>query len=428
MVSSQGNFLMLWVIILQLVFQLYLAFLVGHLLLLTTASWKAPRIKALHGNPPRLRFLILVPAHNEEHLLPYLLASLEKLDYPKGLFQVHVVADNCTDRTVKVVRQTFAHVHVRTDQKHIGKGYALNWLMEQLRQAGEPHDAIVFLDADSIVSPNFLQVMSTHLEYGERAIQAYYAVRNPELSWTGSLRCASLAVLHFLRPQGRMTLGTSAGLKGNGMVFSADLLKHYTWSPSLVEDIELHMALLLDGERVTFAPDAVVWGEMPNKLSSSTSQHMRWEQGKKQIARRYVPKLLLAAWKELWAGQSRRSFLLWDAVMEFLQPPFSILAMASLVSLLTSLAFFAFELTTSASIFDIDPSTLTALCVLLAAGLLLGQGVYLFAGLRSVSAPGQVYRNLLNAPRLMIWKSWQMILMLVGRGKSAWIRTERNEE
>lgn len=419
---------MVWFIILHLVFQLYLAFLVGHLLLLTIASWNTAHVKIPQRETSHSRFLILIPAHNEERLLPDLLTSLQNLDYPKDLFQVHVVADNCTDQTAKVVEQTGAHVHIRMDDQHLGKGYALNWLMEQLRQAGEPQDAIVFLDADSIVSPNFLQVMSAHLQRGERAIQAFYAVRNPEQSWTGNLRYAALAVLHFLRPQGRMVLGTSAGLKGNGMVFAADLIKHYNWSSSLVEDIELHMALLLDGERVTFAPEAVVWGEMPDKLSSSASQHMRWEQGRKQMARSYVPKLLLKAWNELLGGRPRRSWILWDAAMEFLQPPFSILAMLSLVSLITSVVLFIIERVTSASMSYMSQRGLAVLSVFIAGGLLLGQGVYLFAGLRAVSAPRQIYLNLLNAPRLMIWKSWQMFLVLAGQGNSPWIRTKRNEE
>ncbi len=410
-----------------MVFQLYLAFLVGYLLLLTVASWKAPREKITQAGRSHSCFLILIPAHNEERLLPDLLASLEKMDYPKDLFQVHVVADNCTDQTVKVAQQSSAHVHTRMDRQHIGKGYALNWLMEQLRRSGEPHDAIVFLDADSVVSPNFLQVMAGYLEHGERAIQAYYAVRNPEQSWAGSLRYAALAVLHFLRPQGRMALGTSAGLKGNGMVFSADLMKHYTWSASLTEDIDLHMALLLDGERVIFAPDAVVRGEMPDRLSSSASQHARWEQGKTQLARSFVPKLLHCAWRELRAGHPKRALLFWDAVMEFLLPPFSLLAMASLVSLVLSLAFFAFELAASDKVQWINISGLAGFNVLLAAGLVLGQGVYLFAGLYSVSAPKQVYFNLLNAPRLMIWKTWQMSRVLFGRGQGTWIRTKRNE-
>jgi 1,2-diacylglycerol 3-beta-glucosyltransferase len=418
---------MIWVTLILLVFQLYLAFLVGYLLLLTAASFKAPRSPAALTPVAYPRFMILIPAHNEEHLLPELLASLAGLDYPLAQLSVHVVADNCIDQTAAAAALGGARVHVRNDGEHLGKGYALNWLLGRLGQAGEPYDALVYLDADSVVSSNFLQVLAAHLMRGERVIQVYYAARNPGGSWAGSLRYAALAVLHFLRSQGRMALGTSVGLKGNGMVFTADVMERYSWSSSLTEDIELHMALLLNGERVTFAPDAVVWGEMPDNLSGSASQHRRWEQGRKRMARTYLPKLLAAAWRELRMGRPRRAFLLLDGVMEFLEPPFSILAVASGISLFASLAFFMGELGSSPRQSAVNPGGMAALNVLLAVGLLIGQGVYLLAGLRAVSAPKQVYLNLLYAPRLILWKSWQMIQVLFTRGQSSWVRTKRNE-
>jgi cellulose synthase/poly-beta-1,6-N-acetylglucosamine synthase-like glycosyltransferase len=416
----------IWATISLTVVQLYLAFLIGYLLLLVAASHKAARSEAYSPTEAGRKFLILIPAHNEERLLPDLLVSLARLDYPSGLFAVHVVADNCTDQTALAARRTIAQVHIRSDREHLGKGHALNWLLARLQQGGEPHDAVVFLDADSVVSPNFLRIMSAHLERDERAIQAYYSVRDPGLSWAGSLRYAALAVLHFLRPQGRMALGTSAGLKGNGMVFSADLMKRFTWSSSVTEDIELHMDLLINGERVTFAPEAIVWGEMPDNLSNSTSQHMRWEQGRKQMARSYIPRLLAAGWQELRTGRPRRAFLLWDAVMEFIEPPFSILAGVNLLTLLASLVFFGWELSNASRNPLGAAGRLAALNVLLAAVMLLGQMVYLFAGLRSVSAPKQVYLNLLFAPRLMLWKTWQVFQVMLGRGQNTWIRTKRN--
>lgn len=414
------------ILILVSVFQLTLAFLVGYLLLLTAAAWRSAR-STTPSNPKKThRFAILIPAHNEEHLLPALLESLEKLDFPNDQFRVHIVADNCTDRTAAVALQKGAQVYVRTDHNHLGKGAALNWLINCLRAEHELDDAVVFLDADSIVSTNFLQVMSAHFERGECAIQAFYTVRDPDLSWAGSLRYAALAVLHFLRPLGRMYLGTSAGLKGNGMALSADLVQGDTWSSSITEDIELHMSLLLSGQRVTFAPDAVVWGEMPDTLDNSVSQHLRWEHGKKQLARKYLPKLLAGALRKLFSGQPRIAFVLFDAAMEFIEPPFSILFGASLVNLLVCLVLVA-SLPVAPSLSSLPGLVrLAALNLLFAIVLLLGQGVYLAAGLRFVSAPKQVYHSLLYTPRLVLWKSWQMVLVLLSKNQNSWVRTNRN--
>lgn len=419
---------MIWISIFLTLYNLLLAFLVGYLLLLTTASRKAHRLPPLPSDEPHLRFRILVPAHNEERLLPDLLDSLDRLDYPKDLFTVHIVADNCTDRTAAVPRPWNMMVYVRDDRSRIGKGYALNWLADRLHQVDEPFDAVVFFDADSVVSPNFLRVIAAHLEQGERAIQSYYAVRDPAESWAGSLRYAALAVLHYLRPLGRMYLGASAGLKGNGMAFSADLWRGYSWSSSLTEDIELHMALLLSGERVAFAPEAVVYGEMPNTLSRSASQHMRWEQGKLRAARTFLPRLLAASALKLRRGHLRQALVLLDAAVEFIEPPFSLLFGANIFGLAASVVLRA--VTPAAAPLTIPSIWLTrwAACnILLAVLLLIGQGVYLFWGLHLVSAPRQVYGNLLYAPRLVLWKIWQMAMVLLVKDHAAWVRTRRNQ-
>lgn len=394
---------------LVLLCQLFLAALVAYLLILTIAAFRAPRHTPLPATP-RHRFLILIPAHNEEQLLPRLLASLVALDYPSSLYTVHLVADNCIDDTARLGREGGATVHERYNQEKRGKGYALEWLLDRLR-TGESHtldaDAVVILDADSAVSANFLRVLDAHLAAGERVIQAYYTVENPEEGWSAALRTVALAALHYLRPQGRMILGGSVGLKGNGMAFAAELLDRHHWSAALTEDIEYHMDLILAGERVTFAPDAVVSAEMPASLDTAGSQNVRWEQGRLQMARRYVPRLFITA---LRASNPRRAFLLFDAALEHLIPPFSILAAFSL--LLAPLAWFL--------------PRFRPLARLLALFTLAGQVVYVFAGLRLVRAPAAIYRALFYAPVFLLWKVALYLRVWLGERQSAWIRTTRN--
>jgi 1,2-diacylglycerol 3-beta-glucosyltransferase len=402
-----------------LLLQAITAGMVAYLLLLTAAAWQAARRTPLRPGAPHHRFLILIPAHNEERLLPATLASLNQLAYPRSRFAVHVIADNCRDNTAAVARQHGAIVHERYDPQRRGKGYALQWLLQQLWQAAEPHDAVVILDADTVVSANFLQVMDARLTRGERVIQAYYAVRDPGSSWSVTLRYAALAVLHYLRPLGRMALGGSAGLKGNGMVFAAPVLRRHQWSAALTEDIEFHMDLILSGERVMFAPDAVVWAEMPNTLADAHTQNVRWERGRVEMARRYVPRLLreaLAARKRPIQG---RPFLLFDAAMEHLIPPFSILTMANSLALLAAVLLPAGK---SPAV----RSRLKAANVGLGTTALAGQVVYLLAGLHLARAPRSAYRALVYAPWFVLWKGWLYLRVLLGRDRDGWIRTTRN--
>jgi 1,2-diacylglycerol 3-beta-glucosyltransferase len=393
------------VIVVQLLIigvEVVLGLMIGYLLLLTGAAWRAPRRTEPRPDGPSHRFLILVPAHNEERLLPELLANLGQLDYPSSLFSIHVVADNCNDRTAELALLGGAIAHERTDAALRGKGYALQWLMQQIWESGEPHDAVLVLDADSVVSANFLRVMDTRIARGERAIQAYYAVRDPEGSWSASLRSVALAALHYLRPLGRMALGGSVGLKGNGMVFAADIVKRYQWSASLTEDIEYHMALILGDERVTFAPDAIVWAEMPGSLAAAQTQNVRWERGRQEMVRHYVPRLLREAFVH-------RSFMLFDAAVEQIIPPFSLVAAATLCCLLGGLALGSFT------------------GALIGALLILGQIIYILAGLVLSYAPIKVYQALLYAPAFIVWKVWLYTRVLAGFDREGWTRTARND-
>jgi cellulose synthase/poly-beta-1,6-N-acetylglucosamine synthase-like glycosyltransferase len=405
-----------------------LSVLTSYLLVLTAASRRASPKTEIPAGRPTVRFLVIIPAHNEERLLGDTLNSLMNLDYPADLYTLHVIADNCSDRTAEIAQENGAVVHVRFNQELIGKGYALQWLLEQLWQENTAHDALVFLDADSIVSTNFLQVMAARIARGEKAIQAYYAVREPK-SWNGALRYAALAVIHYLRPQGRMVLGGSAGLKGNGMVFSADLMRRFAWTASLTEDIELHMALVQAGEQVTFAPDAIVWGEMPDTLANMQSQHMRWERGRLEMARTYVPALLKSSLKQYRSGNRQHAFLLVDAVMEHIIPPFSVLAGLVGLCLGASLAVNGISRAARSQSKTRRPARaekIGQVNLMLGSGLLIGQLIYLISGLRQVNAPRSIYRNLIYAPVLIVWKLKQYLEALFGRAQLGWTRTKRN--
>jgi len=385
-----------------------LAIMVSYLLLLTIAAWiKSPQSKGAVATAAS-RFVFLIPAHNEEQLLPKLLTNLQQLDYPSSQYTVHLVADNCTDRTAELGRQAGAIVHERFDTVKLGKGYALQWLLEQVTATEESFDAAVIIDADSVVSTNFLQVMDAHLQRGAQVIQAYDGVLDSDRSWAVSLRSAAMAVLNYVRPQGRMLLGGSAGLKGNGMVFHRQILERHAWSASVTEDLEYHMTLILHGVRVIFAPDAIVWAEMPETLANSRTQNVRWEQGRLEMARHFIPRLLWAALQPWRHGGLQASLIYLDAMMELVVPPFAILATLSLLYVGGAL----WVGSTGA--------------LLLAAYLLLGQLFYLVSGLRLTGAPRKVYMAFLYIPFFILWKLWLYLRVLLKIENQGWVRAMRD--
>src|SRR5205085_1359385 len=143
--------------------------------------------------------------------------SLQAVDYPAELYCLHVIADNCSDRTAQLALSLGARVYERNDPSLRGKGYALRWLFGRLLADAASGDVFVIVDADSLVNRGFLRALDRRLSAGAVAIQAYDTVLNMEASWGTALRYVAFALLHYLRPLGRKWFGGSAGLKGNGM-------------------------------------------------------------------------------------------------------------------------------------------------------------------------------------------------------------------
>src|SRR5215208_1945050 len=230
------------------------------------------------GRLGRLRsFAILIPAHNEEAVIERLFESIGALDYPTSAHDVWVVADNCTDATAFLARQRGAFVRERQDTRLRGKGHALRWLLETMAGEGRRYDAYVILDADSVISPNFLAAMNAHLSAGCSVLQGYYTVLPVTGRPSERLREAALALVHFVRPAAKAALRLSCGLKGNGMCFDRSVIERFGWPTSgLAEDVEAHLTLVRAGLRVDFVPEAVVRGEMPDSFRASRTQQERW--------------------------------------------------------------------------------------------------------------------------------------------------------
>ena len=348
------------------------------------------------------RFAVVVPAHDEQEGIAGTVKNLLALDYPKDLFSVVVVADNCSDETAAQAEQAGARVFIRQDQERRGKGYALAFAFERLMSEV---DALVVVDADTVVSGNLLQAFAARIEQGALAVQADYAVKNPK-SWRTRLMAIAFGAFHVLRSLARERLRVSCGLRGNGMCFTSrvlSLVPHDAFS--IVEDVEYGIRLGEAGYRVHYAAEAHVFGEMVSTSRASVSQRQRWERGRAALSRKHGLSLI-------GKGIRKRDGVLLDLAADVLVPPLG---------------------------------TLTALVVVgftaaWGSGRLLGQEVPLqiwlanlialvLYVLRGWSLSGTGVRGLVDlgcAPIYVVWKVW---LRLTRPSRPAtWVRTAREAE
>ncbi len=356
------------------------------------------------------KFALLVPAHDEEVILRTLLESLARLSYPKERYTIYIIADNCTDKTAELARQ-FArlqkmqniHVYERFNEEKRGKGYALNWMWQQLDEAKQVYDAYVIFDADSVVEPTFLHAMSKELERGEKILQAHYAVLNATESPSTALRWIALALVNYVRPLGRSGLGCSATLTGNGMCLSRETLQRHPWQAfGLTEDYQYYLTLVQQGERVQYVPEAIVRAQMPITFQQMRTQDVRWEAAAPQQSQWRIALQLLST------GLRKRSIVRLEAVAELLTPPLSLLVVSCLLLFAGSLLLWS------------------PLAILLSLLLIAGVAYYIATALSLLRAPAAIYKALLHAPGFVLWKLWVFFVLSRSRKHTKeWVRTAR---
>ena len=244
------------------------------------------------------RFMAIIPAHNEAAVVANLVESLKNQDYPKDKYDIYVIADNCTDNTAEIARNAGAIVYERFDEEKKTKGFALQWFLAQKIEEDAPYDAFCVFDADNIADKNFLKAMNKKLCQGEDVVQGYRDIKNPTDNWI----TAGYAIFYWMMNRfyhlARYNLGLSPLLNGTGFMVRFDVIKPTGWdTKTLTEDIEFSLKNIIEGRKLGWATDAIVYDEQPTSFKQSWSQRERWTVGHIQCMKEYTG-LLAAAVKE----------------------------------------------------------------------------------------------------------------------------------
>ena len=278
-----------------------------------------------HLAPKSHRFAVLIAARNERSVIGELIDSINAQDYPAHLISIFVIADNCTDDTALIAAAHGAVVYTRRDSMHVGKGYALNFLLERIARdypAG-CFDAFIVLDADNVIAPNYITEMNRTFSDGYGVITSYRNSKNYGDNWIS----AGYA-LWFLREarylnKARMLLGSSCAVSGTGFLFSKEILARCGgWNFFLLtEDIEFSIDNVVRGEKIGYCGTAVLYDEQPTSFRQSWKQRLRWSRGYLQVFSRYGGQLM--------RGILHGSFSCYDMAMNIM--PAAVLTGLSLV-------------------------------------------------------------------------------------------------
>ena len=256
--------------------------------------------KDYKDHDPEMRFLVLVPAHNEEKVIGDIIGNLKEMDYPRELYDFYIIADNCTDGTAEKARSLGANV-IETQKESpdapTGKPIALKKALETIGDYHKRYDLLMIFDADNLIDSNmFREVNSQYLDKGRPDfIQCYLGAKNKTgvVAWfyytgyTLSNRFFNLA---------KQRLGLNGVLGGTGFAMSTSYLaQRGGWTTmTLTEDYEMQVEAILEGRRILWNHFTRVYDEKPTRLIAAIRQRVRWGQGHWYVTLHNTGKLLRA--------------------------------------------------------------------------------------------------------------------------------------
>jgi len=246
---------------------------------------------AIPPPPPasRVQLTVLVPAHNEELTVATALSSL--WNQSRRPDRVIVVADNCTDATADIARASGAEVFATRNNAEKKAG-ALNQVLATVLPDSSVHDVIMVMDADSVVTPEFLATALGRLEADPDliAVGGVFAGEDGG-GLIGQLQRNEYSRYqrHISRRRGKVFVLTGTASVFRGYALNAVAESRGTLIPgthgqvydtlALTEDNELTLALKTLGARMVSPRECQVITEIMPNSRALWRQRSRWQRG-----------------------------------------------------------------------------------------------------------------------------------------------------
>lgn len=287
--------------------------------------FKKPKIK-IGNHKPKYKLAILVASRNEESVIGKLVDSLLKQKYPRELYEIFVIPNNCTDDTEKKAREAGAQI-IECKKKVSSKGEVLKMSFDYLIENAD-YDAFVVFDADNIVHPNFLKRMNDVLCEGYEVAQGFRDSKNPNDNWLSGSYSLFYWGQNTFFSKARMSMNGSASINGTGFMIKKTVLEEHGFHPTtMTEDIEFTAQCALNGKKIVFVEDAKTYDEQPFNFKASWKQRKRWSLGTYQCLLKY-------SWQLFKKSIKTRSLACFDMSLFFLAPITQVIGVIMMIILI----------------------------------------------------------------------------------------------
>ncbi len=221
------------------------------------------------------RFIILIPAYKQDHVIEQAILSILAQSYPQRLFDVTIISDHQSEITNMRLAQ-YPITLLTPNFAESSKAKSLQYAILNLPEF-KIYDVAMVLDADNIVEQDFLTRMNDAYESAAtKAIQAHTVSRNRD---TAAARMGAIfeEINNAIFRKGHINLGLSASLADAGTAFDFKWFKDNVMrTKSSAEVKELESMLLRNQIYIDYFHDILIFGEKVRTTEKLNLQHGRW--------------------------------------------------------------------------------------------------------------------------------------------------------
>ena len=266
------------------------------------------------------KIAVLIPGYKEDEVIIEVAKEALRQNYPIESFDVVIIADSFHPDTIEKLRMLpikILEVSFEKSTKSKALNKAMNWLADD-------YDTAVVLDADNIMSTNFLTLINCTFERDFVAVQGHRTAKNMNTS-LAILDAVSEEINNHIFRKGHRVLGLSSAIIGSGMAFNYSFFKELMLTVNAVGgfDKEIELKMLKAGHKIEYLDQAFVYDEKVQKAEVFSNQRRRWLSAQLH----YFRQDFFNAFKELLAKGNIDYF---DKAFQFIQPP-RILLLGSVV-------------------------------------------------------------------------------------------------
>lgn len=219
------------------------------------------------------RFLVLIPAYQEDKVILQSVCSLLEQNYPKEKYDIVVISDQMQEDTLEKLKMLSINV-IHISEKDSTKTKALQCAMAQYEK--NAFDVVILLDADNIVNPDYIDKINDAYYSGGMAIQTHRLAKNLN-THTAILDAISEEINNSIFRKGHVRLGFSSALIGSGMAFEFNWFKDNIFKLGHVGvDKQLEVLLLKQRIFIEYLEDVYTFDEKVETSSKFYKQRRRW--------------------------------------------------------------------------------------------------------------------------------------------------------